>query len=205
MLALSEIQHDALVEVFNIGVGRAAAVMSSMVDEEIILSVPSIHFLNIQDAAIALAAGKGTEKVCGITQHFEGAFNTDVVLIFPEDKSLELVRLMVGESIPLEELTEMEQEAMSEIGNILLNSCMGTMADILGTEMHGSLPIYEVGSTEEILGASEKDPESFVLILQIDFILEKLKINGNVAFVMDTLAMEDTCQHIDRYLAEFLG
>ncbi|CAK0761612.1 chemotaxis protein CheC [Gammaproteobacteria bacterium] len=206
MFELSEMQHDALVEVFNIGVGRAAASMSSMVNEEISLSVPSINFLNLQDAATILEGqGRENKKVCGVTQHFEGAFNTDVVLMFPEDKSLELVRIMVGESIPLEQLTEMEQEAMSEIGNILLNSCMGTMADILGTEMNGSLPVYQVGSTEEILGVSDKGNESFVLILRIDFILEKLKINGHVAFVMDADAMKDTCRHIDQYLFAFTG
>ena len=199
MVTLSDIQHDTLVELFNIGVGRAAAAMSSMVSEEIALSVPEIHFLNIHDAAVALSGGN-PENICGITQHFSGAFNTDVILMFPEDKSLELVRLMVGESIPLEQLTEMEQEAMSEIGNIILNSCMGTMADILTSEMHGSLPVYHVGTSEQILVVSGKQ-QDIVLILRIDFILEKLKINGHVAFVMNAAAMQNVCQHIDRYLA----
>lgn len=203
MFELSEMQHDALIEVFNVGVGRAAASMSSMVNEEIGLSVPSINFLNIQEAAAILQKVQDSEKICGVSQHFEGAFNTDVVLMFPENKSLELVRLMVGESIPLDQLTEMEQEAMSEIGNIILNSCMGTMADILGSEMHGSLPLYQVGSANEILGVSNKNIENFVLILRIDFILEKLKINGHVAFVMDAEAMADTCKHIDHYLSSF--
>ena len=85
MVTLSDIQHDTLVELFNIGVGRAAAAMSSMVSEEIALSVPEIHFLNIHDAAVALSGGN-PENICGITQHFSGAFNTDVILMFPEDK-----------------------------------------------------------------------------------------------------------------------
>ncbi len=119
--------------------------------------------------------------------------------MFPEDKSLELVRLMVGESIPLEQLTEMEQEAMSEIGNIILNSCMGTMADILSTEMQGSLPEYHIGTSEQLLVLLSREAD-VVLILRIDFILEKLRIDGHVAFVMNALAMENVCKHIDRYL-----
>ncbi len=198
MFTLSEIQHDTLVELFNIGVGRAAAAMSAMVGEDIVLSVPSIHFLNIHDASVALSGG-GVRNVCGITQRFSGAFNTDVTLMFPEDKSLELVRLMVGESIPLEQLTEMEQEAMSEIGNIILNSCMGTMADILSTEMQGSLPEYHIGTSEQLLVLLSREAD-VVLILRIDFILEKLRIDGHVAFVMNALAMENVCKHIDRYL-----
>jgi len=203
MFQLIEIQHDALVEVFNVGVGRAAAALSSMVNEEIILSVPDVYFLSIQDATTALNGGREAPKVCGVSQRFAGAFNTNVTLMFPEDKSLELVRLMVGESIPLEQLTEMEHEALSEIGNILLNSCMGTMADILNSEMHGSLPEYQVGTPEEILGISGNNISDLVLILRINFILEKLKLQGYVAFVMDAAAMEDICRHINDYLASF--
>eukprot|EP00257_Ricinus_communis_P024177 XP_015584325.1 uncharacterized protein LOC107262641 [Ricinus communis] len=45
--------------------------------------------------------------------------------------------------MPLKELTEMEQEAMCEIGNIMLNSCVGTLANIFQRELQGSLPRHE--------------------------------------------------------------
>ncbi len=202
MNTLSEIQHDTLVELFNIGVGRAAAALSSMVGEEITLSVPSLDFLHRHDASLALSVGEADKNVCGVTQHFSGVFNTDVVLMFPEAKSLELVRLMVGESIPLDQLTEMEQEAMTEIGNVILNSCMGTMADILAGEMHGSLPTYRVGTSEQILVAPGKG-DDIVIVLRIDFHLEKIKLYGHVAFVMNADSMQSVCDHIDRYLSGF--
>src|SRR3954462_9409847 len=111
MFNLSELQHDALVEIFNIGVGHAAAAMSDIVSEEVTMSVPSISFLNRHEAAALL--GRADNRICGISQHYDGAFKPEAILMFPEDKSLEIVRLMVGEVVPLTELTEMEQEAMS--------------------------------------------------------------------------------------------
>jgi chemotaxis protein CheC len=89
--------------------------------------------------------------------------------MFPEDKSLEIVRLMVGEAVPLKELTEMEQEAMCEIGNIMLNSCVGTLANIFQRELQGSLPQYHVGTSDEILTATGSAADSVVLMLHIDF------------------------------------
>jgi chemotaxis protein CheC len=77
-----------------------------------------------------MLGSKNGDRVCGVSQHYEGAFATEAILMFPEDKSLDIVRLMVGDAVPLQELTEMEQEAMSEIGNIILNSCVGTLANI---------------------------------------------------------------------------
>ncbi|MGZ3182442.1 MAG: chemotaxis protein CheC [Telluria sp.] len=203
MFNLTELQHDALLEIFNIGVGHAAAAMSDIVNEEVTMSVPSISFLNRADAAALL--GRESARVCGVSQHFEGAFQTEALLMFPEDKSLEIVRLMVGDAVPLAELTEMEQEAMSEIGNIILNSCIGTLANIFGQELSGSLPMYHVGSSEAVLTASGSPGDTMVLMLHIDFILEKHEIHGYVAFILDMTALHDLREQIDRYLAQAMG
>jgi len=206
MLNLSELEHDALVEIFNIGVGHAAAAMSDIVNEEVTMSVPSIRFLNRAEAAELLGENsRDSERICGISQHYQGAFEAEAILMFPEDKSLEIVRLMVGESVPLQELTEMEQEAMSEIGNIILNSCVGTLANIFQQELHGSLPVYHVGTSEEILTSSGSVADTVVLMLHIDFILETHQIHGYVAFILDISALHDLKEQINRYLTRMIG
>ena len=204
MIHLTELENDALVEIFNIGVGHAAAAMSEIVNEEVTMSVPSISFLNRAEAA-QLLGKRSSERICGISQHYEGAFKTEAMLMFPEDKSLEIVRLMVGEAMPLQELTEMEQEAMSEIGNIILNSCVGTLANIFERELHGSLPVYHVGTSEEILASSGGQADTVVLMLHIDFILEKHQIHGYVAFVLDVTALHDLKEQVNRYLVRVMG
>ena len=232
MIALTELEHDALLEIFNIGVGQAAAAMSGIVNEEVTMSVPSISFLSRGDAAQLLdeahrnnaAGGSGTagnssgnsggnsggdsangERICGVSQHYEGAFSTEALLMFPEFKSLEIVRLMVGEAVPLAELTGMEQEAMSEIGNIILNACVGTLANIFQQELHGSLPVYHVGSSDEILDATGTRADTVVMMLHIDFILQKHQIHGYVAFILDVTALTDLKDHIVRYLDRAMG
>lgn len=204
MYNLTELQHDALVEIFNIGVGHAAGAMSEIVNEEVTMSVPSISFMNRAEAA-ALLCNKEQRRVCGVSQRYEGAFTTEAILMFPEEKSLDIVRLMVGDAIALTELSEMEQEAMSEIGNIILNSCVGTLANIFSQELCGSLPRYHVGTSEDILAATGTAGDTVVLMLHIDFILEKHQIHGYVAFVLDLSALNDLQEQVDRYLAKITG
>ncbi len=199
MFHLTELQHDALLEIFNMGVGQAAASMGRIVNEEVLMSVPSITFQTRAAAARALGAGQGG-RICAVTQFYEGAFRTEAILMFPEEKSLEIVRLMVGQTLSMEELTEMEQEAMSEIGNIILNSCMSTLANISGKELLGSLPKYQVGTGDEILGISSGQWNGVVLTLKIDFNIEKHRINGYVAFLLDMSALQDLRHYIDDYL-----
>jgi len=200
MFQLTELQHDALVELFNQGVGQAAAAMSQIVREEVSMSVPTITFQTRSEVAKALGSLE-SRRICAVTQNYDGAFNTEAILMFPEEKSLEIVRLMVGQAVTMDELSEMEQEAMSEIGNIILNSCMSTLANISGKELHGSLPMYRIGTSDQILGASDNQWNGMVLTLKIDFNIEKHEINGYVAFLLDMSALNDLQAYLDQYLS----
>ncbi|MDR3480361.1 MAG: chemotaxis protein CheX [Burkholderiaceae bacterium] len=200
MFQLNELQHDALVELFNQGVGQAAAAMSQIVREEVKMSVPTIAFQTRIEAAQALG-DHVARRICAVTQSYDGAFNSEAILMFPEEKSLEIVRLMVGQAMTMEEMSEMEQEAMSEIGNIILNSCMSTLANVAGKELHGSLPMYRVGTSGEILNASGNQWNDTVLTLKIDFDIEKQQINGYVAFLLDVTALNDLQAYLDQYLS----
>lgn len=204
MFQLTELQHDALVEIFNISVGQAAAAMSRIVSEEVTMSVPEITFQRRAEVAHTLGAQEG-RRICAVAQQFSGAFNTEAFLMFPEEKSLEIVRLMVGQSLSLEELSEMEQEAMSEIGNIILNSCMATLANASGKELQGSLPMYRIGTGNDILGQPGKQWDGVVMTLKIDFNIERHHIYGYVAFLLDLPALQDLTQYIDSYLAGVTG
>jgi chemotaxis protein CheC len=94
---------------------------------------------------------------------------------------------------------------MSEIGNIILNSCVGTLANIFDQELSGSLPQYHVGSCEDILTASCGLADTVVLMLHIDFILELHQVHGYVAFILDMSALGDLQEQLDGYLRKIDG
>lgn len=200
MFDLTELQHDALVEIFNIGVGHAASALSEIVSEEVKMSVPMISFRNRAEAASKLDNDE-ERRICGVRQHFQGSFDTEAILMFPEEKSLEIVRLMVGGSLSMQELTEMEQEAMSEIGNIILNACVGMLANMFKDNLHSSLPTYHIGSSDDLLSINGNHDDDIVMMLHIDIVLEKHQIEGAVAFLLDMTALQDLRPHLDQYFA----
>jgi chemotaxis protein CheC len=93
---------------------------------------------------------------------------------------------------------------MSEIGNILLNSCVGSLANMLDSELHGSLPAYQLGYSEAIL-AQAGSGDTVVLMLHIEFVIERQQIAGDVAFLMDMTALQDLKQHVAAFLARTVG
>lgn len=202
-MELTELQRDALVEAFNIGVGQAAASLASIVGEEVKLSVLTLQLIPRAEA-LGQFSFRDSKKICAVSQRFSGAFDAQGFLIFPEEKGLEIVRRMVGETLSLQELTELEQEAMSEIGNILLNACVGTLANLFGRPLTSTLPTYYVGAPLEVLGVSpdKGGDDEAVLLMHIDLTLEQHEIQGYVAFLLNVSSITNLVAEIDRYIAQ---
>ena len=153
MKQLSEIEEDALKEIFNIGVGHAADCFSRMVNEPVQLSVPTLKLLyGKQVAAEMQTMDSDTNSM--VVQSFQGGFTADGVLIFSGNESLELVRLMVGEDTTIGEMRELEQEALTEVGNILFNSCVSVISDMIGSRFQCGMPRYLSGSLLQLLHES---------------------------------------------------
>lgn len=204
MKALHELEQDALTEIFNIGVGMAANVLSQMVGEQVKLSVPMVE-LTTQQQAKKYYVDREQRPLCTIRQTYSGEVTTDAILMFPEENSLELVRLMVGGNVPLEQLTEMENDAMAEIGNIILNAVISSLSSTLGLTFVGSLPDVSVIPVEHIFAyraaaAQSGEDEAPVLALTIDFELSARQVSGYLAFLLDIPSSEKLISHLGRFI-----
>jgi chemotaxis protein CheC len=202
VISLTESQQDAMTELLNIGMGRAASALSPMVGEEVLLSVPLVELMSRREAAM-LIMEKAGDRIIAVRQTFSGLFWGDTMLVFPEEKSLELVRSLLNDTLPLEVMTEMEQEALMEIGNIILNSCIGSISNMLHAEVSGSLPSLLCGSCAEILDnqdSTQMDDE-VVMLLRMDFALQARSIQGCVVFVVNGSAIQTLQENIDQFLS----
>lgn len=199
MHPLNELQQDALIEAFNVGIGQAAASLSDIVREPVRLSVLSVCFVQFLEACKQLSAGS-PDRICAVSQDFSGSFEATGLLIFPERQSLEVVRLMLNESLSLQELTDLEQDAMSEIGNILLNACTSAVAQLFSSRLTSSLPSYTLGTPEDILQPHAREGSELVMLLHIDLLLEERQLNGIIAFMLNGVAMDQLVEQVDKYL-----
>jgi len=183
-VALSELEHDALTELVNIGVSKAAAALRQMVGEEILLSVPSVEVVS-HTTAIALIGEREGDELVAIRQNFSGAFSGRALLIFPQANSLELVRAVVGEEMSSEDVLTIQQEALAETGNVILNGCLATMANMLHRSLSMSLPEVLHGNGARVFEFGDLEAEGLVLFLYINFAMRDRDIRGYIAMLMD--------------------
>jgi chemotaxis protein CheC len=184
-VTLSDLEVDALTELVNLGVSRAATNLALMVHEEVVLTVPQIALLSRPDAVRALGE-RASENLVAVHQTFEGEIVGRALLIFPEEQSLELVRSVVGSELSLEELIELEQEALAETGNVILNGCLATLANCLESKLRISLPEVLRGESSRFFEL-EPPPQggTTVLFIYINFSIRRRAIDGYIAMMMD--------------------
>ena len=181
---LTEIEQDALAEIANMGVSRAASSLRQMVGEQVLLSVPAVKIVTRQ-AASKLVERNNAKKLVAVQQSFEGPFAGRALLIFPEAQSLELVRSIVGDEHSLEDVIDLEHEALAETGNIILNGCLATIANVLHRTMRMSLPSIVRAMEQPCLRYGAASGGQFVLFLYIDFNIKYRDVHGFIALLMD--------------------
>jgi chemotaxis protein CheC len=187
-IALDELELDALSELVNIGVSRAAASLRTMIGQEILLSVPSVKVVTRTEAARII--GERDLDLVAVHQAFDGDLSGRALLIFPETNSLELVRAVTGGELPLEDIIELEQEALAETGNIILNGCLATIANLLHRSLKMSLPEIIRGTGADLFDlAGVAESEDVALFLYIDFAVKERDIRGYIAMLMDLPAL----------------
>lgn len=204
-VVLSELEIDALTELVNIGVSRAATSLRDMVNQEVSLSVPNISLL-ARDEAIRQLSERENSKLVAVHQIFEGDVTGRALLIFPEPKSLELVRAVTGGELPLEDIMELEHEALAETGNIILNGCLSTMANLLQRSLKISLPEVLRGEGKELFNlAPPPAAGDYVLFLYINFLVRERDIRGYIAMLMDLPSLSALQVLLQEFIARSTG
>lgn len=204
-IVLSELERDALTEIVNIGVSRAASNLRKMIGDQVHLSVPSIDVVS-QRRAARLITERELGELVAVRQDFTGAFAGRALLIFPESNSLQLVRAVTGNELTSQEVLDIEEEALTETGNVILNSCLATMANMLKQSLSMSHLEVVRGNGASLFEVDEHGAaEGLVLFLYIDFAVRSRDIRGYIAMIMDLPSLAALKALLADFIASVVG
>lgn len=202
---LSELEVDALTELVNLGVSRAAKSLRDLIRQEVLLSVPNVMLVG-RERAVVILRERENSRLVAVHQVFEGDITGRALLIFPETKSLELVRAVAGGELSLEDIIELEHEALAETGNIILNGCLATIANQLQRSLKMSLPEILRGEGPEFFElAPPPEPGDVVLFLYINFLVRDRDIRGYIALLMDLPSLTALQGLLGQYIERTAG
>jgi len=195
---LTEQQRDALVELANIGVSRAATQLSQLLNETIKMNVPEVAVVKLDNLGIHFRY-LDEEKVV-VYQDMSGCLEGRAHLVFELEECGSLIQLLLG-SLSISEdvdLRSYEHEALTELANIVITTCIVTLAGALGDEILLTVPTYgRPLLSKEFFGTRGAD-EDQVLILKTELMVLNRSVSGSVMLVLSLKAMHQITDMLDR-------
>ena len=190
-MELTPTQYDALVELLNIGFGRAAAALSELTGHRVLLEVPQVSVHPIGDLSGALRPLL-SDNVASVHQIFSGPVGGDALLILDYAAAGSLKELLTNEpALPLP-IDASAREVLTEIGNILLNACLGTFGNLLQVQVSFSVPHLNLDTLHQVLQSLLINREGlrYALLVQAGFKLKDAEVTGYLVIVLSVASLD---------------
>ena len=172
---LDALQLDALREIGNVGAGNAATALSQLINKKINMSVPKVSVAPISDVP-DLVGGPET-LVAGVFLRVFGEAPGSILFLLPKDSAFALIDTLMQRSERTKyEMTEMDQSALKEIGNILAGSYLNALAHFTQITLLPSIPALAIDMAGAILS---------LILIQLGQV-------GDYALVIETEFSADT-------------
>ena len=190
-MILTALQEDALVELLNIGFGRAASSLSQLTGHRVLLEVPHVTIHPVEELSEALEKVIQTE-VASVHQIFSGPVAGDALLILDQAGASMLKELLTNEpALPLS-IDASAREVLTEVGNILLNACLGTFGNLLKVQVTFSVPQLNLESLGAILESLRVNQEGvkYALVVHAGFKLRDAEVRGYLVIVLSVASLD---------------
>ncbi len=151
MLTLDEKGSDILTELVNIGVGKAAGILQSMLNCHIELSIPKVQLIGPHEIHSHISTNLDNLHST-VRLSFSGSLTGDAVMVFPCASARKLVALLTDEPEDSPDVDFMCGSTVTEVGNIVLNGIVGTLTNLLDLSVEYEVPCYSEMPLLEWLG-----------------------------------------------------
>ena len=192
-MTLELIEQDAFTEVINVGIGRAGAMLSDLVSQRIELHVPEIRVCSI-DELDELLAQNGELLDTSIFQDFRGPVNGRAILGFPRESGLKLGQILAGLEETPDELDIDLSGILVEVGNIVMNGVLGSIANMFHSNLAYTVP--ELSVTEGVMQLAQVDwlirhaDEHTVIYSDAHFSVSGTDVHGSLVLIFRLTEIE---------------
>jgi chemotaxis protein CheC len=197
---LTAVQQDGLVELLNIGFGRAAASLSELTGHRVLLDVPqiSIHPIGELNQALHLVL---RDDIASVHQIFSGPVAGDALLLLDHAAAGMLKELLTNEPpLPLP-IDASAREVLTEVGNILLNACLGTFGNILQVQVSFSVPNLSLDTLNHVMQSLIVNREGlrYALVVHAGFNLRDAEVTGYLVIVLSVASLDRLIRAVESW------
>jgi len=168
-------QLDALREVANIGAGHAATALSQMTTSTILISVPRIRVVPIEEMGVEI--GPPEEPVAAVLMAMLGDITGRTMLVFPRDTAFRLASILTRRTIdPTKPIGTLGESALKEAGNIISGAYLNALSEFMGMVLLNSPPDLVIDMAAAVLTSEEVEfgtGGDYIFCVESEFIMQE--------------------------------
>lgn len=205
-MILSVDQKDAITELVNIAFSRTAASLSDLTGNRVELAVPEVSAHPIEELEHALSKFVRGD-VASVHQIFGGSVAGDAFLLFDVEGAGQLVRLLTEAEAPVDRMGASAKEVLSEVGNILLNACLGVFGDLLQVRFTFAVPRLHLESLGSMLKSLvvESDEIRHAMVVGARFGIRNTNVVGCLVLVLGITSLERFVKAVEHWAEQSGG
>jgi chemotaxis protein CheC len=199
-MELNKVQHEALTELINIGYGRAAAALSELTGRRINLDVPKVAVYPIDEISRVLHSVLSGE-VASVHQVFSGPVSGNALLLLDYKAALLLNSLLLDAPMHPRRLQAAEREALTEVGNIVLNACLGVFGNLLQVHVTFSVPRLDLESIDGVMRSIAVGSQElqYALMVHTHFSVKDSTVRGYLVIILGITSFSRLLQELDNW------
>ena len=178
---------DALREISSIGTGNAATALSALLGTEVRIPLPEVQIMEF-NAAVEKLGGFETISA-GVISSLGGEINGLMLALFQLDAVNLLLDKMMGKQIKdYEEMTELENSAVIEVGNILISSFINALSGLSGVRIALSVPQISIdmqGAIITVPMAAYGNQSDYIMLIGGSFIVQGKEVSCRLLLAPD--------------------
>lgn len=189
-MELNPSQKDTLTELISIGYARAASALSDLTGHRITLAVPQVAVHEIHELTPLLREVVSGD-VTSVNQAFGGAISGNAILLLDKAAGLLLNRLLTDRP-DAQGLDEAAREVIIEVGNIVLNACLGVFGNLLQVQVSFAVPNLVVDGIEEVLRQITANDHNlrYALMIHTRFHLRASDVSGYLVIILGVTSLD---------------
>lgn len=199
-MELTEYQSDALAELINIAFSRTASSLSDLTGQRVLLDVPKVAIHQINDLSEELSVYLPAE-IATVHQVFSGPLTGDALLLLSYDGAVMLTDLLTDEDAHSTRLDESAREVLVEVGNILLNACLGVFGNLLDVRVSFSVPQLHLETVDQMVNSliSGQDEVRYALVIYTAFRLRDSAVSGYLIIALSVASLDRLIHEVEKW------
>lgn len=198
-MELTERQRDAVSELINIAFSRTGAALSELTGQRVMLNAPEVAVHPTTELPAELAKFMPGD-VASIHQVFGGPVAGDALLLLNHEGAVQLADLLTDAHAASNRLDESAREVLTEVGNILLNACLGMFGNLLDVHVSFSVPRLHMETLDELLASiSAAEEPRYALVVYTAFQMRDSAVRGFLVMVLSVTSLDRLIHEVDAW------